>query len=414
MTTITQVLPAPAPVRSGARAAAPGSFDDFSRSLAAANEPPPEAPGERTAQVARADDATPGQEGSAPDLGAVGDVVVNLVPQPAPAPTGAASLLAGASADTQVGAPAVPTDGTHATDDRAAEAAGQVPAAGALTTSAEVVTVVATAPAVAAPADVAAAPAAASDAAPVDVVAAPAGAVASAGSAPTPSTATMPTAITSGAPAGGASAGAMAPADAAAGVPTGLAAAPKTAAAPATEQAPALVAALTDPVVAPVPTPRAPTQAAPVVAPAVPSVPQQAAPLDDQLRVPLGALRTLPFGDHILTLRVEPRDLGPVQVRAHLGADGLRVELVGATDTVREQLRAVLPDLRRELAATGGGDLSLDEGTIAERDGRNAEREAPDARPGVAALTTNASATADRPVTPTDDAARHGGVDVIA
>src|SRR5699024_4353144 len=58
-------------------------------------------------------------------------------------------------------------------------------------------------------------------------------------------------------------------------------------------------------------------------------------------------------GEHMLTLRVDPDHLGPVQVRAHIGADGIRIELVGATDAARDSLRGLLTDLRRDLSATG-------------------------------------------------------------
>ncbi|MBI9114576.1 flagellar hook-length control protein FliK [Sanguibacter suaedae] len=89
--------------------------------------------------------------------------------------------------------------------------------------------------------------------------------------------------------------------------------------------------------------------AAPQAAPA----PQQAPTLADQVRGPLVALRTAPQGEHTLTIRVDPESLGPVQVRAHIGADGIRIELLGATDAGRDGLRGLLTDLRRDLAATG-------------------------------------------------------------
>ncbi|MBX9245176.1 hypothetical protein ICW40_10195, partial [Actinotalea ferrariae] len=52
--------------------------------------------------------------------------------------------------------------------------------------------------------------------------------------------------------------------------------------------------------------------------------------------------------------------IGPVRVIAHIGKDGVRVELLGATDQARDALRAALPDLRRDLVAAGlPGDLGL-------------------------------------------------------
>ncbi|SDC84748.1 flagellar hook-length control protein FliK [Sanguibacter gelidistatuariae] len=75
--------------------------------------------------------------------------------------------------------------------------------------------------------------------------------------------------------------------------------------------------------------------------------------LAEQIRGPVLALRTAAPGEHLLTLKVTPDNLGPVQVRAHIGADGIRIELVGATDAAREGLRTLLTDLRRDLAGTG-------------------------------------------------------------
>lgn len=89
-------------------------------------------------------------------------------------------------------------------------------------------------------------------------------------------------------------------------------------------------------------------------------------PLADQVRGPVLALRSAAPGEHVLTLKVTPENLGPVQVRAHIGAEGIRIELVGATDAAREGLRNLLTDLRRDLAGTGmNASLSLggDSGT---------------------------------------------------
>ncbi|WP_435745182.1 hypothetical protein [Microbacterium sp. PMB16] len=59
-----------------------------------------------------------------------------------------------------------------------------------------------------------------------------------------------------------------------------------------------------------------------------------------------------PVGSHQLTMTVNPDTFGPVTVRAHIGAGGeVRVELLGATDAGREALRAIVTDLRRDLAA---------------------------------------------------------------
>ncbi|XBH22139.1 flagellar hook-length control protein FliK [Jonesiaceae bacterium BS-20] len=76
-------------------------------------------------------------------------------------------------------------------------------------------------------------------------------------------------------------------------------------------------------------------------------------PLAQQVRGPIGQLRTAAAGDHVFSIRITPENLGPVQVRAHIGGDGIRVELVGASDAVRDQLRTMLSDLRRDLQSTG-------------------------------------------------------------
>lgn len=59
-----------------------------------------------------------------------------------------------------------------------------------------------------------------------------------------------------------------------------------------------------------------------------------------------------PSGTHQLTMTVNPDTLGSVTVRAHIGQAGdVRVELMGATDAGRDALRAIVSDLRRDLAA---------------------------------------------------------------
>ena len=61
-----------------------------------------------------------------------------------------------------------------------------------------------------------------------------------------------------------------------------------------------------------------------------------------------------------MTVSVTPDSLGPVTVRAHVGPDGVRVELFAPSALGRDAIRAILPDLRRDLAGTGlGGNLNL-------------------------------------------------------
>ncbi|MCL3860861.1 flagellar hook-length control protein FliK [Actinotalea sp. K2] len=104
----------------------------------------------------------------------------------------------------------------------------------------------------------------------------------------------------------------------------------------------------------------APSAAPPPAAPAAP----EPRPLAEQIGVRLAALRGAGDGQHVLTLRVDPDTFGPVRVVAHIGPEGMRIELLGGSDQAREALRAALPDLRRDLAATGlTADLGLGQGT---------------------------------------------------
>jgi len=78
-----------------------------------------------------------------------------------------------------------------------------------------------------------------------------------------------------------------------------------------------------------------------------------------------------PAGAHQITLTVTPEEMGPVTVRAHLGAGGeVRIDLAGATEAGREALRVIVADLRRDLAAVMphahlslGSSLTADAGT---------------------------------------------------
>jgi flagellar hook-length control protein FliK len=61
-----------------------------------------------------------------------------------------------------------------------------------------------------------------------------------------------------------------------------------------------------------------------------------------------------------MTLSVTPDALGPVTVRAHVSPEGIRVELFAPTDLARDAIRAILPDLRKDLSAGGvGANLDL-------------------------------------------------------
>ncbi len=86
------------------------------------------------------------------------------------------------------------------------------------------------------------------------------------------------------------------------------------------------------------------------------SAPQPA--LAPQLAAPLFSLASAGHGEHVMTLRVAPDDLGPLTVRAHIDAAGVRIELFAPGDAGRDAVRHVLPELRRSLEDSGAS-LSL-------------------------------------------------------
>ena len=89
----------------------------------------------------------------------------------------------------------------------------------------------------------------------------------------------------------------------------------------------------------------------PVAAASAPVVVPAARPaLLPQLTTPIVALAQAPDGDHSLTLTVSPENLGPVTVRAHISGGAIHIELHAPNDLGREALRAILADLRRDLA----------------------------------------------------------------
>ena len=90
------------------------------------------------------------------------------------------------------------------------------------------------------------------------------------------------------------------------------------------------------------------------------SQPAQNTPFAGQLARPIFTLATAGPGSHTMTISVTPDALGPVTVRAHVGPEGIRVELFAPTDLGRDAIRAILPDLRKDLAGVGvGANLDL-------------------------------------------------------
>ncbi|MCM3780511.1 hypothetical protein [Microbacterium hydrocarbonoxydans] len=119
------------------------------------------------------------------------------------------------------------------------------------------------------------------------------------------------------------------------------------------DRAPAAATASASPTITAVALPSMP------VSPVGPAATEAAAPVTPiprtvaaQVSPVVVSIAQRPSGTHQLTMTVNPDTLGPVTVRAHIGQAGdVRVELMGATDAGRDALRAIVTDLRRDLAA---------------------------------------------------------------
>ena len=97
----------------------------------------------------------------------------------------------------------------------------------------------------------------------------------------------------------------------------------------------------------------------PTVAPSAPAAPVHA-PLAAQVATPVFTLAAAGPGEHVVTVDITPDNLGPITVRAHVGADGVRVELFAPNDAARDALRAILPDIRKDMGGAGlAGTLDL-------------------------------------------------------
>jgi flagellar hook-length control protein FliK len=116
------------------------------------------------------------------------------------------------------------------------------------------------------------------------------------------------------------------------------------------------VAAQGAPTIATVSAPVASSPAAPAPAAPTPTASAPTAdptPLANQLAKPIFSLQHAGAGEHVVTVTVNPESLGPVTVRAHVDAAGMRVELFAPTDAGRDAIRSILGDLKRDLAGQG-------------------------------------------------------------
>ncbi|WP_295780054.1 hypothetical protein [uncultured Microbacterium sp.] len=181
------------------------------------------------------------------------------------------------------------------------------------------------------------------------------------------------------------------------------------------------------PAAASVPTPPAASVPTPPAAASAPVPPGSAdAPIAPsprsivaQVTPPMRRLAQLSEGTHRLTLVVTPEAVGPVTVRAHIGAGGdVRIELLTATDLARDALRGLLGELRRDLAGIApGAHVAIGEGTASDSPPRDAgaqqsprglsgDRDAPARRLPPRDLAT--------PSAPTPRAVLGGGLDILA
>jgi flagellar hook-length control protein FliK len=76
-------------------------------------------------------------------------------------------------------------------------------------------------------------------------------------------------------------------------------------------------------------------------------------PLQTQIAAPVFTLAQGSAGEQTITITVTPENLGPVTVSARTSAGSMHIELSAPSDAGREALRALLTDLRRDLAVAG-------------------------------------------------------------
>lgn len=160
-----------------------------------------------------------------------------------------------------------------------------------------------------------------------------------------------------------------------------------------------------------------------------------------QIATPVLSLAQAADGDHQLTLTVSPENLGPVTVRAHIAGGSIHIELHAPNDLGRDALRAVLADLRRDLAVAAPNAtlaVSTHDGPTSSTGQQNSGQQGPGGQnaggPGQNSATgqqNSGSSPADRAqerggaatrtgagtqpdTTPTAFTTPHGGIDVYA
>lgn len=101
----------------------------------------------------------------------------------------------------------------------------------------------------------------------------------------------------------------------------------------------------------------APAEAVTVPPPTAAAAPATRTPFAQQVAAPVLSLARAGDGEHTLTLTVTPENLGPVTVKAQISGASITIELATPSDTGREALRALLVDLRRDLAGLAPGSV---------------------------------------------------------
>ncbi|MFC7788667.1 flagellar hook-length control protein FliK [Microbacterium sp. MAHUQ-60] len=154
-----------------------------------------------------------------------------------------------------------------------------------------------------------------------------------------------------------------------------------------------------------------PTGTVAAAASAPPSSPAPRTALLPQVTAPVLALARSAEGQHSITLTVAPENLGPVTVRAHIIGGSIRLELHAPAEAGRDALRAILTDLRRDLAVAAPGasvHVSTGEGPSAsssQSHGRPDGHGRPDAHAGAA---SDGGAQRDAQGRPADEQPRSG------